>query len=616
MKEHNITLLNHPYDKIYNENYVLDELEYYIKEIKYNKYLIKDLSKGILPKYIDNDNKRLKKIFRRILIIKKRFEQKRLLIYINKWLFNINNSFKDRNESNSTKNNNKKKIENTRNNKNNELNLKLNIKKNFHNSYSISYNNNERKKNKNNSIISNKTPSKSFNFSKFSSNHINKTTIDKKNKNMKGKIRNKNTIHKSYSMPKNKAIVLSKLIPKQKKNKTPNKNKNQSLIIDFMNNLIVNEKNKSEKMKKLNIKNEEKIKSIYTFSPQLCKNKKNEKYLQNMVKKLYEDNNKKYENINMNDNYENKLDIVMEENRDNQNINFLSRLNEYEKRRLNNLEKIKNNILVNEYKNKNMNRFDNNNERYNIDDDHLLNSSYSYFYNKKNRIEQILKNINEEKGITFSPKLNNDYNNKIKNNFKNLKEDIINKRNEKIYDYLTDRYKECTFHPRINNVYNIDIMNNGISVGERLLSYQDKYNENLIKLKSNYPRYSFKPKISSNTKEILNKKKLNNLKEFNIIIKSKRPKFEEKKDSLKINQNNKRLENYKINYTPSFEFMKQDKSNHIEFDDFKLDKMIEYNDNSTNSNNDINNNENERGKNFDKNRNKNLMSFEYYDKLI
>ena len=71
MKEHNITLLNHPYDKIYNENYVLDELEYYIKEIKYNKYLIKDFSKGILPKYIDNDNKRLKKIFRTIFIKKK-----------------------------------------------------------------------------------------------------------------------------------------------------------------------------------------------------------------------------------------------------------------------------------------------------------------------------------------------------------------------------------------------------------------------------------------------------------------------------------------------------------------------------------------------------------------
>ena len=62
--------------------------------------------------------------------------------------------------------------------------------------------------------------------------------------------------------------------------------------------------------------------------------------------------------------------------------------------------------------------------------------------------------------------------------------------------------------------------------------------------------------------------------------------------------------------------MKQDKSNHIEFDDFKLDKMIEYNDNSTNSNNDINNNVNEKEKNFYKNRNKNLMSFEYYDKLI
>lgn len=610
--------MNHPYDKIYNENYVLDELEYYIKEIKYNKYLIKDLSEGILQKYIDNDNKRLKKIFRKLFIIKKRYEQKRLLIYINKWLFNINNSLKERNKSNCTKKNNKKKTENTRNNKTNQLNLKLNIKKNFHNSNSISYKNNERKKNKNNSLISHKTPSKSFNVSQLSSNYINKVIRNGKNTSVNLKLRNKNIIHKSYSMPKNKAIELSKLMPSHNKNKTPNKNKNKSMIIDFMNNLIVNEKNKSEKMKKLNIKNEETMKSVYTFSPQLCRNKKNEKYLQNMVKKLYEDNNKNNKTINMNDSYDNnknKLDIVMEENRDNKDTNFFSRLNEYEKRRLNNLEKIRNNILVNEYKNKNMNHY-NNNERYNIDDDHLLNSSYSYFYNKKRKVENILKNINEEKGITFSPKLNNEYNNKVKSNFKNLKEDILNKRIEKIYGYLTDRDKECTFHPRINDVYNTNIINNGIEVGERLLSYQEKYNENLNKLKSNYPRYSFKPKISRNTEEILNKKKLNNLKEFNIIVKNKIPNFEEKKDSLKISQNNKRFENYKINYTPSFEFSKQDKNNHIESDYFKLDKMIEYNDYSTNSNKDINNSANKKENNFVKNANKNLMSFDYYDKLI
>ena len=137
-------------------------------------------------------------------------------------------------------------------------------------------------------------------------------------------------------MTKNKKRVLSDLMPQQKENKTPNKRKNQSMITDFMNNLIINEKNKEEKMKKLSIKHEEKINSVYTFSPQLCQNKNNEKYLKNMVNKLYEDNIKDNNKINMSDSYDNnesKLDIVIEENRDNKDINFFSRLDEYEKRR-------------------------------------------------------------------------------------------------------------------------------------------------------------------------------------------------------------------------------------------------------------------------------------------
>ena len=184
MKEYNITLLNHIYDKIYDEKYVLDELEYYVKEIKYNKNLIKDISKGILPKYLDNDNKRLKKILRKMLVIKKRYDQKQLLIYINKWLFNINNSLEDGKESICVNEKNKKTIDNTRNNKSKKLNSKLNIKKNFHNSYGISYKNDERKKNKNKKnsmVVSNKTSPNSFKGSQFSSIHNNQTIKNKKN---------------------------------------------------------------------------------------------------------------------------------------------------------------------------------------------------------------------------------------------------------------------------------------------------------------------------------------------------------------------------------------------------------------------------------------------------
>ena len=619
LKEHNITLLNHPYDKFYDENYCLNELEYYIKEIKYNKNLLKVISEDILRKFIDNDNNRFRNVFRKILTIKKRFEQKQLLIYINKWLFNAYSPFKKRNVSDVINKRNKQKYENKENDLD-DINLKLNIKKNFHNSYIISYKNNENRKNKNNSIKSNKTSPNQFNNSQLSSNNYNPKIKRKKNELAKTKMKNKN-IHKSYSMPKNNKIVLSKLMPKKTKTKTPNKKKNKSMIIDFMNNLIINEKNKEEKMKKLNIKQEENINSMYTFSPQLYPNKNNEKYLKNMVDKFYEDNNRDYNN--MNDSYNNnesKLDIVMEEIRENKDIDFFSRLDEYEKRRINNLEKIKNDILVNEYRNKNLSYYNNNNDRYNINDDHLLNSSQSYFYNKKKIIEKLLKNINEEKGITFSPKLNNEYNNRIKNNFKNLKKDLLNKKNEKKYEYLSDRDKECTFHPRINDTTtNINFMNNRINVGERLLSYQDKYNKNIIELKSKYPRFSFKPKISKNTYDILNRKKINNLKaqtKLNISVKNKKPKFEEEKDSLIMNHNQKKLGNKKVNNTPSFEFSKQEKNYHIEFDDFKLDKMIEYNNDSINNKSDINSSLNESKKRILENKNKNLMIFDYYDKLI
>ena len=45
-----------------------------------------------------------------------------------------------------------------------------------------------------------------------------------------------------------------------------------------MNNLRKDEKNRKEKIKLLNEKKEEKINSIYTFSPKIIENKNNEQY--------------------------------------------------------------------------------------------------------------------------------------------------------------------------------------------------------------------------------------------------------------------------------------------------------------------------------------------------
>ena len=445
-------------------------------------------------------------------------------------------------------------------------------------------------------------------------------------------------------------MILSQETTRKEKFKTPKENK--KMIKHFMNNLIVNEKIKEEKMKNLSIKNEEKIDSIYTFTPKLLENKNNEKYLKNMIDKLYFDNIKDYRNNNNNvsnndndisennfDSNENNLDIVLEENRNNKDTNFISRLNVYEKRRINNLEKIKNEIIEDKYVNNNTNEYNSFNDKYkyNITDDHLLKVSNSYFFNKQKLINKLTKDIDEEKGITFEPKLNNNYNNKIKNNFNNLKEALLLKKNEKITNYLTNRDKECTFQPRINdiNINNNNLINNGSDVGERLLAYQDKYNQNLNRIKSKYPKYSFKPKISKNTYIILNKKRIiKNLKEkikFNISARdNKQQKYEEEKYSIKIKDKKNQLENNKENFTPIFSFNKKEKekSNNIEFNEFNFDKNSEYSEieerinlsnqyiksSLVNQQYKYNNNNNNKIKTNKNNRN--LMTFDYYENLL
>ena len=42
----------------------------------------------------------------------------------------------------------------------------------------------------------------------------------------------------------------------------------------------------------------------------------------------------------------------------------------------------------------------------------------------------------------------------------------------------------------------ISYCNNSSNVGDRLLAYQDKYNQKLDLLKSKCPKYSFNPKLS------------------------------------------------------------------------------------------------------------------------
>lgn len=147
---------------------------------------------------------------------------------------------------------------------------------------------------------------------------------------------------------------------------------------------------------------------------------------------------------------------------------------------------------------------ENNNNKFNIEESNLLNSTNNYFINKRRNLEKLIKEIDEEHGVTFVPKVNKEYNERIKRNKNFLSNnEYLNKMNNRIFEYLSNKDKECTFQPKINNIYN---NNDNLEVCERLYNYQYKYKENLNSIKNKYSNFTFKPKISENTNIILNKK--------------------------------------------------------------------------------------------------------------
>ena len=79
----------------------------------------------MLTKYIQNDNEKIKRLFMKLLIIRKRNAQKTILLNLHKWFFNSMNNFDKSITSNKSSIINEK-IENKRKNK---LYLKIQVLK-------------------------------------------------------------------------------------------------------------------------------------------------------------------------------------------------------------------------------------------------------------------------------------------------------------------------------------------------------------------------------------------------------------------------------------------------------------------------------------------------------
>lgn len=236
------------------------------------------------------------------------------------------------------------------------------------------------------------------------------------------------------------------------------------------NSLYNDSKKRNEKIRKMVLEKEMKFNTVYTFSPEVYENKKF-----------------------------------------NGNLRFDERLNNYQRTKRENLQKIKKEIEENTPKPKVI-------KRSNIKDQHLIPYSKNYFQNRKAKLEKIEEEMIKEQKITFKPSLNEEINSNIKSNLIERNDLFIKHKKEKLNSKVDE--VECTFIPKINQSSNKTINQQSSStsgrqnigqnqnVGERLYEYQSKYIKNLLDKKNLYlENYSFKPKISENTDEILKNKK-------------------------------------------------------------------------------------------------------------
>ena len=255
----------------------------------------------------------------------------------------------------------------------------------------------------------------------------------------------------SYKRDNNSNFDDFMIKPKRKKSQMNNIER-QALF----NNLYNDGKKRQEKFLMLSLEKEAKFNSTYTFTPKVIHNKLNEKYLKNMadskfnISKNTSTNNIRIGNLK---NYS-ELPIVMEENKDENQLDFMTRLAEYEKIKQTNLEKIKNEVEQNirgNNANKNKNIFYYGKMPFS----HLMNNTDNYFENKQKNLEKITKDMYEEQGITFQPKTNKSINDKIKNDVIERNKDFIKIKQEKLLQKLKVKEKECTFKPKINNLSTI-----------------------------------------------------------------------------------------------------------------------------------------------------------------
>ena len=389
---------------------------------------------------------------------------------------------------------------------------------------------------------------------------------------------------------------------------------------ELFNQLYNDSKKRKEKYKKLSMEKEAKFNTMYTFTPKIVPNKLNDMYLRNMADSKFSINTNAttyYNNggntsmLTTTNNYSllNRIDtnkiynlpIVLEENKCEAPVDFINRLAEYEKIKKLNLEKIKNEVDMSTKGNLNKNKYYSRRSPYN----NIENSQY-YFEKRQKNLDKIIQNMYEEQGITFHPKTNKSYNDKIKNDIIERNKEFMKDKQEKLLKYFNAKEKECTFKPKINNLSTISILNNNKThqqsaliykteqntsdVSKRLFDYQNKYKEKLEDIRSKYKEnYSFKPEISKNTDIILNNKKrmMENIKESEMNIINKIQEQEEGESNTNNDPNENGNENYNENDNDNGDENQNENNSDNNYSNENKNKIIN-NFMKNNFNNDIN----------------------------
>ena len=147
-----------------------------------------------------------------------------------------------------------------------------------------------------------------------------------------------------------------------------------------------------------------------------------------------------------------------------------------------------------------------NNGNYNI--------NYSnYIKNKKEKLEKILSDMIIENGITFKPKLNDNYNSKtIKESFNERYNNYMKNRENELFNDKSSTPeidKECTFSPKININYFPHNYILQTPFEQRLEYYQKEYENHIKDIKNKYSKsFTFKPSTAETPSEKDNMSKI------------------------------------------------------------------------------------------------------------